>query len=112
MFPHERSLVKELAAKPFALIGVNSDPDRDKLKEMNAAAQISWRSFWDGPEGTGGPIARSWNVEGWPTIYVLDTQGRIRFKNLRGEELEKAIKALVAEAEGAKPAEDGKGKGD
>jgi hypothetical protein len=103
MFPHERSLVKELASKPFALIGVNSDPDLEKLKEMNAKEQISWRSFWDGPgpEGTRGPIAKAWNVQGWPTIYLLDPSGKIRFKNLRGEELEKAIKELVAEAEGS-----------
>ena len=32
MYPHERSLVKKLADKPFALVGVNSDPDLEKLK--------------------------------------------------------------------------------
>ena len=26
MYPHERSLVKTLEDKPFALLGVNSDP--------------------------------------------------------------------------------------
>ena len=30
MYPHERSLVKTLADKPFALIGVNSDADKDR----------------------------------------------------------------------------------
>ena len=35
MFPHERSLVKRLEGKPFALLGVNSDEDKDKLKEQN-----------------------------------------------------------------------------
>ena len=34
MYPHERSLVKRLANKPFALIGVNSDRDKKKLKEV------------------------------------------------------------------------------
>ena len=33
MYPHERSLVKKLEGKPFALIGINSDTDRDKIKE-------------------------------------------------------------------------------
>ncbi len=33
MYPHERSLVEKLEGKPFALIGINSDLDRDKIKE-------------------------------------------------------------------------------
>ena len=32
MYPHERSLVKKLKDQPFALIGVNSDRDLEKLK--------------------------------------------------------------------------------
>ena len=32
MYPHERSLVKRLENKPFALLGVNSDRDREALK--------------------------------------------------------------------------------
>ena len=37
MYPHERSLVKRLEGKPFALIGVNSDTDRKQLKEVDAS---------------------------------------------------------------------------
>ena len=52
MFPHERSLVERLKDKPFNLIGVNSDKEKDTyfagIKEHN----ISWRSFWCGPKGT------------------------------------------------------------
>ena len=32
MYPHERSLVKEMENKPFVLLGVNSDTDRAKIK--------------------------------------------------------------------------------
>ena len=41
MYPHERSLVKRMANRPFALIGVNSDRDREKLKEVYADPQTS-----------------------------------------------------------------------
>ena len=37
MYPHERSLVKRLEGKPFALIGVNSDKNKDFDKEVQAA---------------------------------------------------------------------------
>ena len=92
MYPHERSLVKRLANRPFALIGVNSDP-RNRVKSAMQKNNITWRSFWDG--GTpGGPIARQWQVTGWPTIYIIDHKGVIRHKNLRGGALDAAVDAL------------------
>jgi hypothetical protein len=97
MYPHERSLVKKMENKPFALLGINSDP-KDRLKEVLKKENITWRSWWDGGD-TGGPIARAWNVSSWPTIYVLDAGGVIRFKNVRGEQMDKAVEQLVAEIE-------------
>jgi len=97
MYPHERSLVKRLADAPFALVGVNSDKDKDALHERLKAESITWRSFWNGPLGTRGPISARWNVESWPTIYVLDAKGVIRFKDVRGEDLDHAVDALLAE---------------
>src|SRR5262245_55818638 len=99
MYPHERSLVKRLEKKPFALIGVNSDTDRDALKETLVKEQITWPSFWD--KSTDGPISSAWNVSGWPTIYVLDAKGVIRFRNVRGEAMDKAVDELLAEMEKA-----------
>ncbi len=100
MYPHERSLVKELADKPFALIGVNSDTDLEELKPRLKEENITWRSFWNGAEGTRGNIAERWNVQSWPTIYVLDAEGVIRYKNVRGDDLDQAIETLIAETEG------------
>ncbi len=97
MYPHERSLVKRLANEPFALIGVNSDRDLAKLRPRLKEENISWRSFWNGPKGTGGPISAKWGVRGWPTIYILDHKGVIRFKGPRGEKMDKAVDQLLEE---------------
>ena len=97
MFPHERSLVKRLDGKPFALVGVNSDKDREQLKKDMEKEEITWRSFWNGPEGTGGPISQAWNVRGWPTIYVIDPKGIIRARDVRGEKMDRAVDELLAE---------------
>jgi hypothetical protein len=96
MYPHERSLVKRLADKPFALVGINSDRDREKLKETLETESITWPSFWNGGNTSGG-IAKTWNVHSWPTIYVLDHKGVIRFKNKRGPALDKAVDKLLEE---------------
>ena len=104
MYPHERSLVKRLDDKPFALIGVNSDSDRKKIKEVMKKEGITWRSFWNGG-GTNGPISTRWNVTGWPTMYLIDHAGIIRHKwtgNPGEETLDAALDALVEQAETAK----------
>ena len=101
MYPHERSLVARLKDEPFALIGVNSDPDLEKVKPDLEKEQITWRSFWNGPKGTGGPISTRWGIRGWPTLYVIDAEGRIRHRwvgSPKPEVLDKAIEDLIAEA--------------
>ncbi len=100
MYPHERSLVERLANQPFAIIGINSDKDREALKPALAKENITWRSFWNGPEGTSGPISAKWNVRGWPTIYILDGSGTIRYKGVGGRpaEIDAMLNTLLVEA--------------
>jgi hypothetical protein len=99
MFEHERSLVKRLQGKPFVLIGVNSDMDREETKKKNDKEHITWRSFWNGSQM--GPISLTWNVFAWPTLYIVDAKGVIRHK-YRGSPgdkiLDEAIDALVKES--------------
>ena len=99
MYPHERSLVKRLKDKPFALIGVNSDANKETLRPRMVEENITWRSFWNGPEGTNGPISKAWNVFGWPTIYIIDHKGVIRARNKRGEAMDEVVDRLLAEME-------------
>ena len=101
MYGHERSLVKRLADQPFALIGVNSDRDREELKKVMEKEQITWRSFWNGGS-TDGPISNAWRVRGWPTIYVLDAQGVIRYRNVRDEAMDRTVDELLAELKSTK----------
>jgi hypothetical protein len=106
MYPHERSLVKKLADKPFALIGVNSDTDLKAMKDVLEKEEITWRSFWNGQKGTGGPISSEWDVHVWPTIVIIDHKGVIRHKWVGGSgELDSVVEKLVEEAE-----KDGKSK--
>jgi RNA polymerase sigma factor (sigma-70 family) len=98
MNPHKQTLVKRHAGKPFALLEVNSDSDPEEWKRMMKKEGYTWRCWADG--GREGPIARRWNVTHWPTIYVLDGKGLIRYKELRDEPLEKAVETLLAEEKG------------
>lgn len=97
MLPHEKEMVVRLKDKPFQLIGINSDGDRSVLQKILKEQNITWRQAVDG--STEGPIATSWNIHGWPTIYILDSKGVIRFKNLRDQPLEDAVVKLLGELE-------------
>jgi thiol-disulfide isomerase/thioredoxin len=97
MIPHERELVKRLKDRPFVLLGVNCDDDRAKATEVMTKEAMTWPSLWNG--GATGGIVERFGVRSWPTIYIVDAQGIIRYKNERGEALEKAINGLLKEAE-------------
>ena len=104
MYPHERSLVKKLADKPFALVGVNSDQDLDALKPVLQKEQITWRSFQNKKAGKDdATIAADWNVRGWPTLVLIDHKGVIRYEWTGGirspDKVWAAVDELVAEAE-------------
>lgn len=144
MIPHEKTMVEKLKNRPFALLGINSDQDRDVLKNDKQAQKrfaelekldaegrtklsaedqallakvhagnlaylnkilkeqgITWRQA--AQESTGGPIPKRWNVQGWPTIYVLDATGKIRYRDLRDQQLEDAVVKLLDEMEKAPP---------
>jgi thiol-disulfide isomerase/thioredoxin len=99
--PHERELSEKFAGRPFALVGVNGDEDREHGLAVQKEKRVAGRSFWNGPDGAEGPISKAWNVKGWPTVYVIDASGRIRYKDLLDGALDGPLDQLVAEAEAA-----------
>jgi hypothetical protein len=86
--------VQKYSSKPFVLLGVNSDP-REKLKKIISEGKVTWRSFWDGGDYDG-PIARSWNISGWPASYLIDRKGIIRFKG-HDEDCSNVLTSLLEE---------------
>jgi len=92
MIPHERELVAKLKDKPFVLVSISVDDDQETLTEFLAKEEMPWTHWWNGSEGG---IIEDWNVEAYPTIYVLDAEGVIRHKDLRGAELENAVNELL-----------------
>jgi hypothetical protein len=102
MVPHERSLVEKMEGKPFVLLGIDIDTKKEDEKTAEKDKKITWRSWFDGKEG---PIAKEWQVQGIPSLYLLDAKGVIRYRwvgNPGGEVIDKAVEKLVKETAGAK----------
>ncbi len=80
MVPVERALNERMKGKGFAMIGVNGDAILADAKRAMERENMTWPSFWNGKDGPKGPIATAWNIHSWPMIFVLDSEGIIRFK--------------------------------
>ena len=96
MIPHERQMVKKFKDKPFALISLSVDDEKEDLEKFLKKEEMPWVHWW---QGSSIGIAKEWNVRFFPTIYVIDAKGVIRYKNIREEELEKAVETLLKETD-------------
>ena len=101
LVPGVRKLMSSMENEPVVYLGVSGDTRRSEGLATATQHGMNWRNLWDGPRGPNGPAAVAWNVPslGWPSVFVLDRKGRIRFK-LRGKgqvdaELEAAIRMLL-----------------
>ncbi|HXI53328.1 MAG TPA: hypothetical protein VNH84_17560 [Candidatus Saccharimonadales bacterium] len=89
--------MKQLAGKPFALLGVHGlDYAPKKLKEVMEKEKLNWRSF------SSRAVATMWSARGTPTYYLIDPSGMIRFKwvGYPGmKTLDAALEGLLKEVE-------------
>jgi thiol-disulfide isomerase/thioredoxin len=95
MIPHEREMVEKFKDKPFALISVSADDEKKELEDFLTKEKMPWTHWWDG--GGEAPLLKQWNVRFFPTLYVIDGKGVIRYKHVRGKDLEEAVEKLLAE---------------
>ncbi len=76
MYPHNRKLLEKYGDQPFALLGINAD-EAGRGRQVTDAGQVTWPSWDDGPTHD---ICTNWAVDGYPTIFLIDRRGIIRFK--------------------------------
>ena len=72
--------------KDFAMLTVNLDDKREKWVEDVKHYDLPWPVVSD-LKGFDGEVTEAYNVHGIPAIFLIDPQGRIVEKNLRGEEM-------------------------
>jgi thiol-disulfide isomerase/thioredoxin len=51
MIPHQRELVGKLKSKPFILVSISVDHDKETLKRFLEKEPMPWTHWWNGPEG-------------------------------------------------------------
>lgn len=77
--------------KGFEVIGISQDQDQQKLLDFIKQNDMPWQQFFDGDKD----LALKYGVQVIPTTFLLDRNGKIIAKDLRGEDLADAVaKAL------------------
>jgi uncharacterized protein (TIGR03067 family) len=102
LMAHERELVERYQGRPFAVVGVNSDPLTTDLRPAVEKHRITWRSFKDKQPGKP-RIDGEYGVSGWPTLYLIDHDGVIRGRwpgTPNEKALDQEIERVVRTAEG------------
>jgi thiol-disulfide isomerase/thioredoxin len=92
MIPQEQRLIKKYQGRPFALLSICTDESLEQAQKTAAEHKMAWPCWFDGGNG---PIARDWNVRGFPSIYILDEKGVIVAKHLRGDALDTKLAELM-----------------
>ncbi len=82
-------------AKGFEIIGISLDSDRAKLDSFIADRKMTWPQYFDG-KGWQSKLAGAYGVNSIPATYLLDGEGKIIAKDLRGVALEEAVAKALA----------------
>lgn len=102
LIPHEKALVKKMEDRPFVLLGIALDQNRDKLLAFEKEQQLPWRS-WSDPMGE---LSSDWEIGPIPTLILIDHEGTIRYRFIGADPrttaaFEAAVEQLVENAEAA-----------
>ena len=94
--PNLVRLYKRMHDKGLEIVGVSLDRNKASWERAIADDGLTWNhvsnlQYW------ADPIAQLYSVRAIPAAFVLDSEGRIVAKNLRGAQLDAKIEALLAD---------------
>jgi peroxiredoxin len=95
LYPSHRELVTRFQGEPFTLLTIDADVSLESIKKAWKSESNNWRCVYDGQAN--GPIQTAWNIQEYPTIYVIDHKGINRYKNVTGAALKDAVYVLLKE---------------
>lgn len=78
----------------FEVLGISLDQEEQRVKSFIKQKNMPWQQYFDGKFWQN-KLAVKYGVQGIPATFLLDGEGKIIGRNLRGEALEQAVaKAL------------------
>lgn len=84
--PHLKNLWNEFQDSNFEIVGISLDRNESDLSEFINENEVEWPQVLE-TDGWDGEITKMFNVVGIPRTYLIDPEGVIIAKDLRGEEM-------------------------
>ena len=94
--PHVIDVYKKQHKNGFEIVGISLDRSREALDRYVDANNMDWPQYFDGKYWQN-EIAMKYMVRQIPTSFLIDKQGVIRYRSLRGSQLEAAVVKLLKE---------------
>jgi peroxiredoxin len=94
--PNVRKLYRRFHYKGFEILGVSLDNDGNRWKGAIQADSLTWPHVSD-LRGWQSSAAQLYQVSSIPQTYLIDKDGRIMAKGLRGPELEMVLAKIFAD---------------
>jgi thiol-disulfide isomerase/thioredoxin len=93
--PNVLQTYEKYHAQGFEIAGVSLDEDQPTLERLIKESKMTWQQFFDGKRYEN-KLARKYGVNKVPTTYLLDREGKIIGRDLRGEDLAAAVAKAVS----------------
>lgn len=91
-FPHLKALYEKTDRNKFEIIGIVGDtPEKMALDRIKKDA-LPWKQILS---DSSNKIKKTFNITGYPTVFLINPEGVIIEKNLRGKQLEEKILELI-----------------
>ncbi len=90
--PHLRMAYEQFNRSDLEIIGIGCDDTADKIKAYCASEKAQWPQIL--ADDTNKLVDR-YHVSSWPTTILLDRQGKVIAKNLRGSQVVKLLNQFV-----------------
>ncbi len=99
--PHLKAVWNAYGEDPrFAMIGLSLDKDMEAPKQYADAKQLGWIQGFLG-DWSKTRIPAQYGVQGIPSIFLIDPEGKIIAKGLRGERIMQAVGEKLGEPRAA-----------
>jgi peroxiredoxin len=89
--PNVIAAYEKYHAKGFDIVGISLDRERAKLDDFLTKNKMPWSHYFD----ENGKLATEYGIQAIPSTYLLDKEGKIVAKDLRGDALERELAKLL-----------------
>ncbi len=93
--PNVVKMYEKFKDKGFTIYSVSLDEDAVKWEEAIVKDKLSWTNHVSDLKGWKSSVAANFGIEGIPYTVLLNKEGKIIGKNLRGEKLEETLNELL-----------------